>query len=76
MKSNIKENAHRKPHDYKVGDFVLLINKERMRGKLQPYTLPEGPWCILTVHTNGTVTILRDKCHERINMRCIRPYFS
>jgi len=73
---NIKENSRRRYFDYKVGDKILILNKSTFRGKLEPSTLPEGPWKILQVHTNGTVSILRNSYVERLNIRRIRPYFS
>ena len=72
---NIKENSRRRYFDYKVGDRILILNKSTFRGKLEPSTLPEGPWKILQVHTNGTVSILRNSYVERLNIRRIRPYF-
>ena len=75
-KGNIKENKGRRNFDYKVGDLVLILNKATFKGKLEPQTLPEGPWKVLQVHTNGTVSILRNLYVERINIRRIRPFFS
>ena len=74
--ANIKENAKRKYFDYKVGDLILILNKQGNRGKLEPSTLPEGPWKIVQIHTNGTVSILRNKYVERLNIRRIRPFFN
>ena len=74
-KTNFKENAKRKYHDYKEGDLILILNKQNQKGKLDPITLPEGPWKIVQVHTNGTVSILRNKYVERLNIRRIRPFF-
>ena len=35
----------------------------------------EGPYRIVQVHVNGTVTVERTRgVHERINIRRIRPY--
>ncbi len=60
-KTNIRENKGRHSHDYRVGDMVLILNRTTFRNKLAPTTLPEGPWKISQVHTNGTVSILRNK---------------
>ena len=75
-KYNFKENTRRRDFDYKIGDKVLILNKATFRGKLDPTTLPEGPWEIKQVHTNGTVSILRHNYLERINIRRLRPFFS
>ena len=74
--ANIKENSKRRFHDYKEQDLVLILNKATTKGKLEPITLPEGPWKITQVHTNGTVSILRNNYVERINIRRIRPFFK
>jgi len=54
--------------DYQVGQQVLVLNSKEQPGKLEPQTT-EGPFTILQVHVNGTVTIKRDAfTTERINM--------
>ena len=73
--SNIKENSKRRFFDYKEGDLAFIFNKQT-KGKLEPTTLNEGPWKITQIHTNGTVSILRNKHIERINIRRIRPFFK
>ena len=75
-RANIKENSKRQFFDYKIGDLILILNKQSNKGKLDPNTLPEGPWKITQVHTNGTVSILRNSYIERINIRRIRPFFN
>ena len=69
--ANIKENAKRKYFNYEVGDMIRILNKQGNRGKLDPFLLPEGPWKITQVHTNGTVSILRNKYVDRLNIRRI-----
>ena len=73
--ANIKENSKRRFYDYKVGDLILILNKQGTKGKLEPNTLPEGPWKITQGHTNGTVSILRNNYIERLNIRRIKPFF-
>ena len=75
-KANIKENSKRQFFDHKIGDLILILNKQNNKGKLEPNTLPEDPWKITQVHTNGTVSILRNNYIERINIRRIRPFFK
>jgi hypothetical protein len=70
----MRANAKRKTHDYLVGDQVL-INKRALdaSSKLEPAY--KGPYPIVQVHTNGTVTILlQPNTMERYNVRCITPY--
>ena len=80
--ANIKEISKRKYYDYKEQDLILILilililNKATAKGKLEPVTLPEGPWKITQVHTNGTVSILRNNYIVRINIRRIRPFFN
>ena len=73
---NHRENQGRKEFDHQVGQEVLILNKNQVKGKLEPKVLNEGSWTIQKVHTNGTVSILRNKYLERINIRRIRPFFK
>jgi len=60
--------------DYQIGQQVLALNPKEQPGKLEP-RVTEGPFTILQVHVNGTVTIQHDAfMTERINIRGIRPY--
>ena len=57
QRDNARENAKRIPHDYKVGDLVLIrrdLGGEQI-GKLDRPT--HGPYPIVRVHVNGTVTL-------------------
>ena len=74
--TNKRENSSRKDHNYKVGQRVLILNKNPHKSKLEATVLDEGTWSIQQVHSNGTVTILRKKYHERLNIRRIRPFFD
>ena len=71
-----RQNLKQRIFDYQVGQQVLLLNSDKHPGKLDP-TSTEGPFEIIQVHTNGTVTIRRNELMtERINIRCIRPFHS
>ena len=72
----MKENSIRRFFDYKENDLILILNKQTTKGKLEPNTLPEGPWKVLQVHTNGTVSTMRNNHVESINIRRIRPFFT
>ena len=66
-----RENAKRTRKDYVAGDEVLILSENPR--KLDPRAV--GPFVIQQVHTNGTVTILRNEnVYERINVRRIKPY--
>ena len=54
-KNNDRENAKRIDYDYKVGDKVLIYTPDPNKME-QPQ---EGPYSIIQVHTNGTVTLHR-----------------
>jgi hypothetical protein len=69
-KRNETENKNRKEHDYAVGDLVLT-NKADVYKAEQPR---EGPYEIIRVHTNGTVTIQKGAIIERLNIHQIAPF--
>ena len=75
-KTNHKKNQSRKDFDYQVGQRILILNKNLHKGKLEPTILEEGPWEIKQVHSNGTMTILRNNYTERINIGRVRPFFE
>ena len=68
---NSCENKSRIPHDYIIGDYIYIMSKDIQR-KLAP--VKQGPFMIIKVHTNATVTIQRSaSLTERINIRCVYP---
>ena len=74
---NHHENIYRIPHEYKVGDQVLIHCSLDNLGKLQLPT--EGPYTIASIENlpiNGTVVIDLGNSYETINMRCLLPYFQ
>ena len=69
----LKANASRISHDYKVDEEVLKKEHLGLSDKLKPAFT--GPYKIIQIHTNGTVTIrLSPNQLERINIRRIKPY--
>ena len=73
--NNKKENKNRVPHDYKVGDLVLIVQKpyERKR-KAKIDTPTEGPFPIIRTYSNGNVRIQRKHYEEDSSIRRLRPY--
>ena len=71
--NNTRQNARRISYDYQPNDEVLLLNEPDRLSKLAPRT--SGPFKILLVHTNGTLTIQRNNNLQRINIRRVHPYF-
>jgi transposase InsO family protein len=66
-------NLHRLNHDYRIGERVLF--KVFAPKKLDARW--HGPYEIITVHVNGTLTIrLSPHSVERVNVRRLKPYRS
>ena len=69
--NNARENRSRLDHDYKPGELVYVMSKDITR-KLNPSK--DGPFRIVQIHTNGTVTIQRSKhVKERLNIQRLYP---
>ena len=70
-KNNLTENRQRRYKNYQVGDEVLIITP--LPTKMQERA--SGPYTIVNVHVNGTVTIeRRPNVYERLSIRRIKPY--
>ena len=72
-RDNIQENTRRIDNDYQVGQKVLIRNDEIIH---KSQNVKIGPFVITGVHTHGTVRIQRRKITERLNIRCLLPYFD
>ena len=69
-KNNKKENETRIPHEYKVGDKVLL-----KRGTEFKYERPyKSPYTILKVYDNGTVNLQMGHYTDTYNIRNLTPW--
>ena len=73
QKSNERENKNRVDNDYKIGDKVLLLNTDLQRKLEDPTSVP---YEVVSVHANGTVSILRNSTIERRNIRQVQPYWE
>ena len=60
-------------HDYAVGDKVLYTLPGIIR-KMHPPR--DGPFKVMQVHVNGTLTIQRGSVTDRVNIRNLSPYFE
>ena len=69
-KNNIIENSKRIPHQYKVGDKVMLEN-HRANKYEQPY---KGPYLVMQINTNGTVHLKIGAVMDTVNIRHIHPF--
>ena len=68
----LRENSRRSHHDYQVGEQVYIKRPRKPGDKARPMAL--GPFPIVRVHTNSTVTVQRSaNVTERINIRRLRP---
>ena len=66
------ENASRVDFDYAVGGQAMVWIDGTLRKAADKYT---GPFCITTVHTNGTIRIQKGALSKRLNIRRVKPYF-
>ena len=66
-----RENARRVPYDYAVGNMVYVKHVFKPADKIKE--IWKGPFPILRVHTNNTVTVQRGQIHERMSIRRIKP---
>jgi hypothetical protein len=60
--SNACENEGRIDYDYEVGQKVLLQKEGILRNAESRWH--KKPWLIMTVHTNGTITVQRGKSRK------------
>jgi hypothetical protein len=73
-RSNAHENEGRIDYDYEVGQKVLLRKEGILRNVESRWH--KKPWLISTVHTNGTITVQREKKVERMNIRRVKPFIE
>ena len=69
--NNQRENSRRIPHQYKVGDEVLIKQDQNTKFGSDPY---KGPFIITEVRNNGTVRIQEGISEDTYNVRMITPY--
>jgi hypothetical protein len=66
------ESKGRIDYEYKVGQKILDWN-EGILHKVQSIW-EKDPYTIMTVHTNGTITIQRGNKLEKLNIRRVKPF--
>ncbi len=70
QRNNARENSQRVPHQYKCGDKVYI----RVSNISRKLAVQEGPFEILKVNSNGTVSIRRSPIvRETIHIRRLHP---
>jgi hypothetical protein len=68
--NNARENSTRLPFRYQVGHYAYI----RVSNLARKLDSQEGPFRIIQVHANGTVTIQRSPIvTERVNIRRLHP---
>ena len=72
-RSNERENKSRIDHKYSRGDCVLLTTPGLLRKGSSPRT---GPYQVVDVQDNGTITIENGPVQQTANIRCVTPYFQ
>ena len=72
-RNNARENKSRIDHTYKPGDLVSLTNPRKVRKVNKPRN---GPYKVTKVFTNGTIRIQQGRVSERVNIRCVHPYYT
>jgi hypothetical protein len=68
---NQKETKVWIPHEYKIGDQVLLETPGILLKLSTPCT---GPYPVANVYKNGTIRIQKGIVSERLNIRVITPF--
>jgi RNase H-like domain found in reverse transcriptase/Reverse transcriptase (RNA-dependent DNA polymerase)/Integrase zinc binding domain len=76
IQNNERENAQRIPHNYVVGDNVMVLNEQHRKYGQPRYS---GPYTIDRVNDNGTVRLRQNTAHggavfRTWNIRNIHPY--
>ncbi len=66
----LRANSSRSNYDYKVGDNVYVAKPRTPGDKAQ--LMYKGPFPIIRVHTNNTVTMLDGQIQERISIRRLK----
>jgi hypothetical protein len=70
LRNNTRENAQRVPHQYLVGEKVYI----RVSNISRKLDVQEGPFEILKINSNGTVSIRRSPIvRETIHIRRLHP---
>ena len=72
--NTLRENKVRVDYDYKVNEKVLIAKDGILRKTESRYDTV--PWTIMTVHTNGTITVRRGNKSQRINIRRVTPFYE
>ena len=70
-KNNVAENAKRIPHQYQIGDKILIKNDPSRKFGSNAYS---GPYRVTSVRNNGTLRYQNGNIFDTINIRNVTPY--
>jgi hypothetical protein len=70
--NNAHENEGRIYYDYKVGQKVLLRKEDILRSAESKWH--KSPWLIMSVHTNGAITVQHGNKIGRMNIQRVKPF--
>ena len=69
----LRTNQRRRPHDWKVGELVMVAESLSPGDKLKPAFT--GPFPIIQTYTNGNVTVRHNNfVEDRVNVRRLKPF--
>ena len=71
--NNQKENSKRIPHEYKIGDKVLMNMTDITKSKYgsNPF---DGPYTVRRVNDNGTLVLEMGPILDTVNIRNVKPF--
>ena len=69
--NNKRENSKRSPHQYQVGDEILIKQDQNTKFGTDPC---KGPFTVTDVRSNGTVRVHMGIAENTYNIRMITPY--
>ena len=72
-KNNIQENKKRKKYKYNVNDKVLVKEPRNLKYGTDAYS---GPFRVIKVNSNGTVTLKKGCIEDVYNIHNIKPYYN
>ena len=77
LKDNDRENSQRRDHVFRTGDKVLL-KKDHLKIIRKTELRNEGPFTIVRVHKNGTLTITDEGSGvtTTLHLRRVRPFYE
>ena len=73
LQNNEQENKSRKPHEYRVGDKVLVRNEQSRKYGVNPYS---GPYEITKLNDNGSIRVRKGAVQQTYNIRNLHPYYE